>query len=131
MYRTAPLSDAEAIKQSMKIEHAMDAMDMDMDAMDMEIDMDETTAAAAGAGPLVVADNENISSSSNEEEGWWRQCLFVRNGRRVPTNWRSSSSSHNSRNSSNKMLCVPVGLWPCTVAGAVWVMVATQNDLYM
>ena len=35
---------------------------------------------------VVVADNEGITDA-----GWWRQCLFVRNGQRVPANWRDST----------------------------------------
>ena len=47
--------------------------------------------------PLVVADNEKISDAAaipgrDDGDGWWRQCLFVRNGRRVPANWRGATA---------------------------------------
>ena len=47
--------------------------------------------------PLVVADNEKISDAAaipgqDHGDGWWRQCLFVRNGRRVPANWRGATT---------------------------------------
>ena len=47
--------------------------------------------------PLVVADNEKISDAAaipgqDRGDGWWRQCLFVRNGRRVPANWRGATT---------------------------------------
>ena len=65
--------------------------------------VDSTGSGSAGENPLVVADNENISevpAGSGESaaavaekgSGWWRQCLFVRNGRRVPANWRDAAS---------------------------------------
>ena len=66
IYRTAPFSDVEAVRQG--------------------VEMHET--AASSGGPLVIADNENISHSNGSEDGWWRQCLVVRNGKRVPANWR-------------------------------------------
>jgi tetratricopeptide (TPR) repeat protein len=50
---------------------------------------DVPDGAGAGVGPevVVVSDNEDLADT-----GWWRQCLFVRNGQRVPANWRDRSA---------------------------------------
>ena len=31
---------------------------------------------------------EMHETAASSEDGWWRQCLVVRNGKRVPANWR-------------------------------------------
>jgi hypothetical protein len=59
---------------------------------------DVDTAGGQSMAPLVVADNENISVTTavaalpEKGSGWWRQCLFVRNGQRVPVNWHDAQS---------------------------------------
>lgn len=90
--RTAPRSDAEAVHQSM--------------AMAME--MDDAAAFADGDdAPLVVSDNENIS-----QDGWWRQCLFVRNGRRVPANWRQQQQQGSGTSTSTSTGSTSARHWP-------------------
>ena len=66
----------------------------------------------SGGGPLVIADNENISHSNGSEDGWWRQCLFVRNGKRVPANWRHHQQQQ--QRSSGTSTSVPH--WPVATA---------------